>query len=600
MKKLQRIPILIMFLFPFAVFSQSQDTYWDHCYGGSDGEELKGMINSGDGGMLLYGSSKSNISCEKSQGPQGLIDYWVVKINAEGAYEWDQTFGSITHDDLIQAAIPTADQGFLLGGFTEAGTSGDKSQDSWGVRDYWVVKIDSTGNKLWDARYGSIENESLQALVQTADGGYLLGGRSYGGPVNGDKTDPGYGGDDYWIVKIDANGNYQWDKCYGGTGNEELKSMVSSSSGNYYLCGNSISGISGNKTANSWGQHDYWLVKIDAEGNALWDQNYGTPLEDDLFSMDIAADGNLFLAGITDKIGIGGDKTEANWGGELDWWIIKADSMGNKIWDHHYGGTDDESSVNISCTSDSGFIAAGWSESSISGDVTEQYVLHHHTWVLKADRDGIKQWDQTPQDLDESFFAYAMETSDGCFLIGNNGSAPIYGDVTEIPCGGISDIDFWVMKLCNEEPPQINYLDIDQTICEDGIAYFSVDALYFPYNFTWNFPGGTPSQFVGDFAIITYSNPGIYDVEVIAMNGAGADTILFQDTIHVEPNPSPYILQNGNELTAYPAGNYLYQWYLNNVEIWTAVFQTYTAIQSGNYKVRVEDIHTNCYGFSPK
>src|SRR5690606_23152649 len=120
----------------------------------------------------------------------------------------------------------------------------DKTQGNKGQFDFWVVKLDSNGNKLWDKTFGGNKSDHLSSLVQTTDGGYLLGGYSFS-DNNGDKSQPSKGNYDFWLVKIDASGNKLWDKSYGGSGSEELYSLIQTTDGGYILGGSSYSGISG-------------------------------------------------------------------------------------------------------------------------------------------------------------------------------------------------------------------------------------------------------------------------------------------------------------------------------------------------------------------
>ncbi|MBK8415239.1 MAG: hypothetical protein IPL22_12570 [Bacteroidetes bacterium] len=122
--------------------------------------------------------------------------------------------------------------------------------------------------------------------VRTSDGGYLLGGQTFSG-LSGDKTEPNWdptlASNDYWIVKTDASGNKQWDKRFGGTSFDILNSVNQTPDGGYLLAGSSFSGISGDKTQVNQGAWDYWLVKTNASGVKQWDRRFGG-LEDDFYN----------------------------------------------------------------------------------------------------------------------------------------------------------------------------------------------------------------------------------------------------------------------------------------------------------------------------
>src|SRR4051812_22708364 len=123
-------------------------------------------------------------------------------------------------NDELNSLQQTADGGYILGGWSASGIGGDKTQPLWGWQDYWIIKIDSSGTMQWDKRFGGTDIDRLYSLHETADGGYILGGYSRS-DISGDKTQDTIGGIDYWIVKTDSLGNKQWDKDFGGTSDED-------------------------------------------------------------------------------------------------------------------------------------------------------------------------------------------------------------------------------------------------------------------------------------------------------------------------------------------------------------------------------------------
>jgi hypothetical protein len=161
----------------------------------------------------------------------------------------------------LAAAQPTKDGGYILGGSSSSSASGDKSHGKKGSKDFWVVKTDSTGNKQWDNTIGGNSYSYLYSLQQTTDGGYILGGSSGGDAVH-DKTEPGRGLSDFWIVKIAANGKVQWDKTIGGSDQDILYTIKETKRNKYVAGGYSISVISGDKTVDTKGYADYWSIDL--------------------------------------------------------------------------------------------------------------------------------------------------------------------------------------------------------------------------------------------------------------------------------------------------------------------------------------------------
>ncbi|WP_420150521.1 hypothetical protein, partial [Spirosoma sp.] len=197
----------------------------------------------------------------KSQYNRGVIDYWVVKINANGDKQWEKTFGGDKVDNL-QGMVSSSDGGFLLAGYSESKISGEKSQSHKGYYDYWVVKVNKDGTKLWDQSYeGEIPYNFGYSvtIAPTSDNGFLLGGSAY------QLGQYGNGPNKYWYGRFNSNGTKQWDKVLntdGKAGAEEITSIAVAPDGGFLLGGTSGSNASGDKSQDSRGYIDYWVVKV--------------------------------------------------------------------------------------------------------------------------------------------------------------------------------------------------------------------------------------------------------------------------------------------------------------------------------------------------
>ena len=174
--------------------------------------------------------------------------------------QWDRSIGSGGIDHLFSIQ-QTTDGGYFLTGTSDGGIDGDRSQNSRGLFDYWVVKLDASGKKVWDKSLGGTGSEVTSSVRQTSDGNYLIGGTSIG--INGDKTPPAArGGLDYWIIKLNANGNKVWDKTVGAQALDRLNSFQQTSDGGFILGGSSPGNIGADKTQNTHGAEDFWIVKL--------------------------------------------------------------------------------------------------------------------------------------------------------------------------------------------------------------------------------------------------------------------------------------------------------------------------------------------------
>src|SRR4051812_16362225 len=187
--------------------------------------------------------------------------------------QWQKTFGG-TNNEWLNVMVPTSDGGFILGGSSDSAASGNKTSTGYGGADFWIVKVDADGTKLWENTFGGLSDDILNSVEQTTDGGLILGGSS-SSAVTGNKLAPHWGGVDYWVIKLDFNGQKRWDKSFGGSGDDQLYSVHQLPDGGYLLSGSSEFGVSGNKTNAGFGSLDLWVVKLDVDGNKVWEKSFG-------------------------------------------------------------------------------------------------------------------------------------------------------------------------------------------------------------------------------------------------------------------------------------------------------------------------------------
>jgi len=370
---------------------------WQNTIGGSDEDQLWIIERTMDGGYILGGSTQSDISGDKTDANNGYRDYWVVKIDSVGTIQWQNSIGGNSFEDLSNIK-QTADGGYILGGMSDSPISGDKTESNM-IVDYWIVKIDASGNIQWENTIGGSEVDYFSYIIQTTDGGYILGGESASN-ISGDKTENTNGQYDLWIVKIDATGTIQWQNTIGGSDFEFLYSIQQTTDGGYMLGAASSSPISGDKTENCNGLADYWIVKIDSTGTIQWQNTIGGNSLDELSAAWQTADGGYILGG-TSYSQMSGDKTENSIGG-YDYWIVKTDASGNIQWQNTIGGSDEDALGSIQQTTDGWYILGGFSYSSISGDKTENCLGQTDYWLVKMGPDtstgtldsppGINNW----------------------------------------------------------------------------------------------------------------------------------------------------------------------------------------------------------------
>ncbi|MBF9253530.1 DNRLRE domain-containing protein [Pontibacter sp. 172403-2] len=439
-------------LLPLICFSSmalGQTKLWDKTLGGSVSDDLSTIVATADEGFLLGGYSNSNKSGDKSQDSKGGDDYWIVKLNADGTKAWDKTIGG-NGDDQLTSMQQTSDGGYILGGTSYSDKSGDKSEENkqtgYYSTDYWVVKLNAAGEKEWDKTIGGNSDDQLTFLQQTDDDGYILGGTSFSNK-SGDKTqsnnddcdENGCSSTDYWVVKLNVDGNKEWDKTIGGNNFDHLTSLQQTNDRGYILGGFSFSDKSGDKTENSKGVFDYWIVKLDPDGTKSWDKTIGGDGSDYLQSLQQTSDGG-YIAGGDSNSDISGDKTEGSEGID-DFWIVKLSAEGNKEWDKTIGGNYSDQLTSLQQTSDRGFLLGGYFYSDISGT---------DFWIIKLNPDGIKSWDKAIGGNSNDILQSLLQTSDGSYIAGGYSDSDASGDKTENSKGGP---DYWVVKLNNDDNP---------------------------------------------------------------------------------------------------------------------------------------------------
>ena len=497
---------------------------WDYRFGGSDWDNFTCLEVTLDGGFILGGTSLS-IDGDKTQLSFGGGDYWIVKIDSHGIMQWDKTFGGTGSDDLT-VLKRTSDGGYILGGNSTSGIGGNKTQANWdttGLKsDYWIVKVDSLGNKQWDADYGGTYLEYLENIQQTSEGGYILGGYSYS-VISGNKTDSLRGGNgdvDYWIIKTDSIGNIIWDKDFGGANEDYFYSLEQTFDKGYLLGGYSLSGISGDKSQATWGNYDFWILKIDSTGTRLWDKDFGGAGNEKLYSLQQTNDRGFILGGYSTS-GINGNKTQDLKGGngDVDYWIVKIDSLGNIMWDKDFGGTDWEDAFgNILQTEDQGYLLCGTSYSDIGGDKTEANLGIEQIWIVKTDTLGNKQWDKTIFTTGHDELGIAMQTRDGCYGIGNFTQAGIGGYKTQ-PTWDTSIVnpsaDYWIVKFCDTTTTRVSNIN--------------TNAIYI-----------IPNPTTGKFTITGWNNNNqISKIEIEIFNLTGEKILIFQSQIQADISNLP-------------------------------------------------------------
>ena len=366
-----------------------------------------------------------------------------TNASAQVTISAQKTMGGSGGDFFISLAA-TRDGGVISGGTSYSDMSFEKSENGRGNGDYWVVKTDKDGKIQWDKTIGGGDLDNLKSVIQTSDGGYALIGESFSN-ISFEKTENSRGLSDFWLVKLDGMGNIQWDKTVGGSGTEYIDHIEQTNDGGFILAGSTDSDASGEKSENSRGYVDYWVVRLDANGNKVWDQTIGGDSYDWCSPFALTRDGGIIVGGFSIST-ISGEKTENSRGGS-DYWLVKLDKMGNIQWDKTIGGNGDEWCHGLYQSVDGGYVIGGSSASGISGDKTESNRGGVDYWVVKLDRQRNIQWDKTIGGSADDWCNSMIPTRTGGTAIFGGSQSTASGDKTEYSRGGA---DYWLVNLDNK------------------------------------------------------------------------------------------------------------------------------------------------------
>jgi hypothetical protein len=392
---------------------------WQKIYGGDSRDEQPCLARTADGGFILGGHSESGVSGNKGTTNYGAYDFWVLRLDPQGNEIWEADFGTEDSEELW-AIQPTLDGGFALMGDRFQFQSG--SGTPWySDPDYWLVRLDTNGQRLWDKRFGGVWANFGRTVLQTSDRGFLIAGYSYS-PPSGDKTAPNFGSGDFWVIRLDAQGNKLWDKTFGGSDSEYLAAGCKTLDGGFLLAGRSMSGRSGNKASDNYGDYDLWLVRIDADGNLLWERSYGGSAYDEATQVLPLPEGGFVVAGMTTSE-VSGNKETPYYGGPStgafygDYWLLRLDSEGRKIWERDFGGSSADMPGDLHQTAEGGFVLTGSSLSPADGNKTAPRLGGLDLWVVRLDAAGERIWDQTYNGVGQLAWPHTVGTSDGGTLI---------------------------------------------------------------------------------------------------------------------------------------------------------------------------------------
>jgi hypothetical protein len=364
----------------------------------------------------------------------GSSEGLIIKTDSQGIRQWHKVFGG-SKSDYLQCIRQTADGGYIVVGKTYSFGQGEC--------DVWLIKTDDAGNEVWSRTYGGAAADAGNSVWQTTDGGYIIAGKTYS---------YGAGQCDAWLIKTDVNGNALWNKLFGGIQQDSGRCVQQTTDGGYI-----IAGYTGSSGEGNW---DSWLIKTNASGQQQWQVTSGGTGTDGSYSVQQTADGGYVTAGFKESVNTG-----------YDVYVIKVGSAGAPVWKQVIGGSKNDYGMSVRQTTDGGYIVTGYTYSIGAGEAD--------VWLIKMDAKGAQVWNRTFGGAAIDAGRCVREISAGQYIIA--GYAASYG---------AGERDVWLIKALT---PELAHINLSSPL--DQLTVSS------PPTFKWTSGGGSDNAYSVDLSL---------------------------------------------------------------------------------------------------
>ncbi|WP_386059657.1 hypothetical protein [Winogradskyella pulchriflava] len=402
--------------------SQQRVVNFVKTFGGEKNDSGQSIVATLDGGYAILGFTQSNDG-DITDKQDESFDYWLLKFNALDELQWQKTYGG-SADDRGSSIIQTLDGGYAILGYSFS-DDGDVFNNA-GLQDFWLAKLNTNGNILWQKSFGYQGADSGISVIQTNDQGYLITGildvTASGGEGNSSRTANRHAGGNYWAIKLNPSGELMWSRYFGGNFTDTPNGIVETEDNGFIIVGSSDSDDT-DISANI-GTYDFWVIRISTTGDLVWEKSFGGSQIDEARAIVKTEDGNYLIAGDTrsNDINVTSNK------GAADLWLIKITPNGNLLWEKTIGGTNFDVSRAMVKSQNSGFILSG---SSRSNDIdVDENKGQNDAWILKVDTSGNLIWETTIGGSNIDFSYGVAELNDGSIIaVGDSTSSD--GDIIE-------------------------------------------------------------------------------------------------------------------------------------------------------------------------
>ncbi len=416
--------ILAAIVFTLQLHAQTPTIVWQNNLGGSNDDFGKSIFKTDDGGIIIAGKTESNDG--NVTGNHGGSDCWIIKLDMNYNIEWQKCYGG-SDDESAISIVQTSDNGYVFTGVSLS-SDGDLTFNNGGA-DIWIVKLNPSGDIVWQKSIGGPLTDIGWHVIETNTGDIVVAGQ-LGNPIN-------FNDDKALIIKLNSTGVIQWEKYFGGSLWEDAKHIIQTDDGGFAFVGEAYS-TDGDLTGN-YGSSDCWVVKLNTEGNIMWQKNLGGSSFDYAECIIENSDGSYIMTGYTrsNDFNVSGNH------GEIDAWIVKLSSTGGLIWQKCYGGTEYEKAMCIVNKSNSGYIFSG-STNSNNGNVSG-LLGSSDFWIVEIDNTGEIVWQQCIGGSQEDYSFQIENTGlNEYVLVGVSAS----NDFNVTGNNGVKD--YWVVKIDTE------------------------------------------------------------------------------------------------------------------------------------------------------
>ncbi len=352
---------------------------WSTCVDAESNKFITSIIQTSDGGYILCGyTGKSYSGVLGYHG--GTSDAWVAKLRSDGSLDWQKLYGGSSSE----TAYSICENNIEGGGYVFAGVTRSNDGDVSGLHiattggdstDIWVVKLSLSGDIEWQHCYGGENRDWAKSIVQTSDKGYAFVGwtASHSGDVTNHFFSDTLNSSDAWVVKINSSGRLLWERCFGGSRNDQGYSVASTSDGGVVLAGITTSN-DGNIPGfhlSFLGSSDAFIARLSATGEIIWQKCYGGTSSENANSIVTTTDGGYLLLGSSSSYD--GDLSGIPYHGHIgpaanDFWLLKVGSDGIIEWQKCFGGAKEDIGYSAVITKDNKIVCIG-STTSLDGDV---------------------------------------------------------------------------------------------------------------------------------------------------------------------------------------------------------------------------------------